>query len=273
MKKLLRFEIKQNLRKPPRVYVRSVETKELYGSFTPETMKSFDGFEKLSKLELLELKQYMQNIKAIYKYLKPSNSNMLTDFRFRLPAQFVEMLDELTELCEEEDVELDIFDNMITSIIHQARISASKLKGNAKMTALALLETANIADFQKQTHAKQIQSVFTELQTIYNRSEKLHQKALSLFNKDKSYSPRAIEGMAKGETLPSKWLVACAIDLLVDEQCKHAQTLLTANDLYLLWGKPLFDSTYSQEKLIDRAKLLQQTELIEKIQNQYSTNL
>jgi hypothetical protein len=267
MKKLLRFEIKQNLRKPPRVYVRSAETKELYGSFTPETMESFEGLEKLSKPELLELKQYMQNIKAIHKYLKPSNSNMLTDFRFRLPAQFVEMLDELTDLCEEEDVELDIFDNMITSIVHQARIATSKLKGSAKMKALALLDKANIADFQKQTHAEQIQSVFAELQTIYNRSEKLHQKAQALFKKDKSYSPRAIEGMATGETLPSKWLVACAIDLLIDEQCMRVQTLLTTNDLYLLWGKPLFDSAYSQEKLIERAKLLQQTELIEKIGN------
>lgn len=267
MKKLLRFEIKQNLRKPPRVYVRSVETKEIYGSFTPETMERFDGLEKLSKSELLELKQYMQNVKAIHKYLKPSNSNMLTDFRFRLPVQFIEMLDELTKLCEEEGVDLDVFDNMITSIAHQARIATSKLKGSAKMKALALLDKANISDFQKQTHTEQIQSVFTELQTIYNRSEKLHQKALSLFNKDKSYSPRAIEGMAIGETLPSKWLVACAIDLLIDEQCKHAKNLLTTNDLYLLWGKPLFDSTYSQENLIERAELLQKTELIEKIKN------
>lgn len=267
MKKLLRFEVKQNLRKSPRIYVKSVETKELYGSFTPETMENFDGLEKLSKPELWELKQYIQNIKAIYKYLNPSNSNMLTDFRFRLPMQFVEMLNELTELCEEEGVTLDIFDGIITSIVHQARIATSKLKGGAKMKALALLDKANIADFQKQTHAEQIQSVFAELQIIYNRSEKLHQKALSLFSKDKSYSPRAIEGMATGETLPSKWLVACAIDLLIDELCERVKTLLTANDFYLLWGKPLFDSTYSQEKLIERAKLLQQTELIEKIKN------
>lgn len=156
---------------------------------------------------------------------------------------------------------------MITSIIHQARIATSKLKSAPKMKALALLDKANIADFQKQTHAEQIQSVFAELQTIYNRSEKLHQKALSLFDKDKSYSPRAIQGMATGETLPSKWLVACAIDLLIDEQCVRVQSLLTANDLYLLWGKPLFDSTYTQEKLIDRATLLHQTELIEKLQS------
>lgn len=267
MKKLLRFEIKQNLRKPARVYVRSVESNELYGSFKTNEPNEFDGFEKLSQDELLELRQYIQNINAINKYLSSTHPVVLTDFRLKLPAQFVDTLLKLSAICEQEKIELDIFDSIITSMAHQMRIATSKLEGQPKMKALALLDSANIADFKKQTHVEQIQSVFSELQAIYNRSEKLHEKAKSLFNKDKSYSPLAIKGMAIGDTLPSKWLVACAIDLLLDETPERIKSLLTENDLYLLWVKPLKDSNYSNAELIERAHLLKVDGLIKKIQD------
>lgn len=270
MKKLLRFEIKQNLRKPPRVYVRSTETGELYGSFSTDATSNFDGFDKLSHEELIELRQYMQNINAVNKYLAPSPANMLTDFRLRLPVLFIETLDQLMDICDQADVELDVFDGIITSIIHQMRIATSKLDNAPKIKALALLNGANIADFKKQTHTEQIQSIFSELQSVYNRSEKLQLKASSLFNKDKSYSPRAIKGMAIGETLPSKWLVACAIDLLLDEMPERIKKFLTINDLFLLWGKPLKDSNYSNEHLINRAKLFESDELIDKLNCVYN---
>ncbi|KTC84376.1 MULTISPECIES: hypothetical protein [Legionella] len=264
MKKLLRFELKQNLRKPPRVYVRSAETAELYGSFRTDATGDFEGFDRLSHYELMELKQYMRNINAVNKYLAPSSSNMLTDFRLRLPVNFIETLDQLMDICDSEKVEINIFEGIITSIIHQMRIAASKLDSAPKLKALALLDKANIADF-KQKHHEQIQSVFFELQGISNRSEKLHHKAKLLFNKDKSYSPLAIKGMATGETLPSKWLVACAIDLLMDETPERIKSFLTMNDMFLLWGKPLKDSSYSKEELIERARFFESHELIDKI--------
>ena len=75
-----------------------------------------------------------------------------------------------------------------------------------------------------------------------NKSEKLHNKAINLFGKDKSYSPKAIEGMAIGETIPSKWLVACAIDLLADQKPAIVKAVLSNDDLFMLWAKPLLDS-------------------------------
>jgi hypothetical protein len=267
MKKLLRFEIKQNLHKPPRVYVRSVKTATLYGSFKSDATQDFDGFDKLSQDERRELNQFMQNINAVNKYLTPSSSNMLMDFRLRLPVDFIKTLDELTKICDEEQIELDIFDSVITSIIHKMRITTAKLENTAKIKALALLDKANIADFKKQTHFEQIQSIFSEMQSIYNRSEKLHIKAKTLFNKNKSYSPLAIKGMATGETLPSKWLVACAIEVLLDENPERIKSLLTQNDLFLLWVKPMKDSTFSTENLMTRAALFESKELIDKMQS------
>ena len=270
MKKLLRFEIKQNLRKPSRVYIKSIDLKTIYGSFQMDAPEDFDGWNKLSTEETIELKQFIQNIRAVNKYLQPSASSALSDFRFRLPVDFIETLEQLEIICHDEGIELDIFDGIMTSIIHQMRIAVAKLESTPKMNALALLDKANITDFKKQTHTEQIQAVFSEIQAIYNRSEKLHQKALILFNKDKSYSPLAIKGMAIGETLPSKWLVSCAVDLLMDENIERVSSLLTVNDLYILWAKPLKESTYHQNNLINKAKKLKLPELVKMIEMLYS---
>lgn len=267
MKKQLRLEIRPNLRRSPRVYVKSVDLKTTYGSFHMDETNTFDGWEQLSIEQTIELKQFMQNVSAVYKYLKPEHSTNLADFRFRLPLDFMGTLEELEIICHQEGVNIDIFESIITSIIHQMRIATSQLTDAPKMKALALLDKAKIADFKKQTHCDQIKSVFSEVQTVYNRSEKLHKKAITLFNKDKSYSPLAIKGMATGESIPSKWLVACAIDLLIDENNYVLSTLLTANDFYLLWAKPLNESNYKEIDLLSRAERLEVEGLIEKIKN------
>ena len=75
MNKLLRFEIRQNLRKPSRVYVKSVDLKVIYGSFQINEPDSFDGWDKLSINETIELKQFMQNITAVYHHLHPTPQN------------------------------------------------------------------------------------------------------------------------------------------------------------------------------------------------------
>ncbi len=65
---------------------------------------------------------------------------------------------------------------------------------------------------------------------------------MALFDKDKSYSPKAIDGMATGGSAPSKWLVACAIVILLDEKPKILKSILTDDDLFMLFAKPLLDN-------------------------------
>jgi hypothetical protein len=277
MKKQLRLEIKQNLRKPPRVYVKSTDLKTIYGSFHVDETGGFDGWEKLTPEQTVELKQFIQNVTAVYSYLKPSLAHSLADFRFRLPMEFIDTLEQLEMLCHQENVDINIFDAIIPSIIQQMKIATSKLTDTAKIKALALLDKAHIADFKKQDHSDQIKAVFSEFQAIYNRSEKLHQNALKLFNKDKSYSPRAIQGMAQGETLPSKWLVACAIDLLIDEKKEILISMLSSDDLFMLWAKPLMTANCKKEVILEKAKILESVDLIERIEkgivSQSETNM
>ncbi len=151
---------------------------------------------------------------------------------------------------------------MITSIIQQMKIAISKLSGESKEQALELLDKANLAHYQKIDYSNQIKAIFSELQAVHNRSEKLHQKAINLFDKDKSYSPMAIKGMAQGETTPSKWLVSCAIDILIDERKESLESMLSADDLFMLWAKPLLQSTLSKENIFDRATSIDSTNQI-----------
>lgn len=266
MKKQLRLEIKQNMRRPPRVYVKSTDLKITYGSFHANDPDGFDGWEKLTPEQTVELKQFIRNVIAVYKYLKPSLSNSLADFRFRLPMEFMDTLEQLELICHEERMEINIFDAIIPSIIQQMKIATAKLSDSAKIKALALLDKANIADFKKQDHSDQIKAVFSELQAIFNRSEKLHKNAMNYFNKDKSFSPRAIQGMATGETLPSKWLVACAIDVLLDEKKEILTTMLSSDDLFMLWAKPLIASNCKKDIILSKAKMLDNIELIKRIE-------
>ena len=252
MKKQLRFEIRQNIRKPARVYIKSPDLKTYYGSFHVDKTEEFTEWDNLTIEQHIELKQFIQNVKSVYQHIKPAINDPLADFRFRLPAEFISAIKELEQICHAQDVELNIFDAMVTAIIQQMKISTSKLTDDAKTDALTLLNKVNLSDFKKQDHSSQIQSVFSSFQAIENRSEKLHKQAIVLFDKDKSYSPRAIKGMAMGETKPSKWLVACAIEILLDEKPATLQADLSFDDFNMLWINPLVKVGYNKQELLEQ---------------------
>ncbi|HFD2360803.1 TPA: hypothetical protein ACF2SP_003047, partial [Legionella pneumophila] len=97
-----------------------------------------------------------------------------------------------------------------------------------------------------------IQAVFSELLSIHNKSEKLHQKARMLFNKDKSIAPKTIEEIAKGELSTSKWLVACAVEILLEEKPDIVQKILTEDDILFLWANPLLKNHRPLKELLDK---------------------
>ena len=270
MKKLLVFEIKHNLHRAARVYVKSPDLKVIYGSFSADNTSAFDGWDKLTIEQKIELKQFIQNLNAVTEHLKPEANNALTDFRFRLPVNVINTLRSLSVICHQEGVDLNVYDSMVLNIVQQMKVATTKLSANAKAEAFNLLEKAGISEYKKQDYRSQIQAIFTELSNIHNKSEKLHNKAKLLFDKDKSYSPNAITSMATGESNPSKWLVACAIDALIDEQVNLSRTL-SEDDLFMLWAKQLLDNNIQAGILVNRAILLGNDRLIDKI-NSYHSN-
>ena len=266
MKKLLVFEIKHNLHRAARVYVKSPDLKVIYGSFSADNTSVFDNWDKLTIEQTIELKQFIQNLNAVNDHLKPDTNNAFTDFRLRLPVNVINTLNALSAICYKEDIEINVYDSMILNIIQQMKIATTKLSDDAKTNAFNLLEKAGIAEYKKQDYHSQIQAIFTELLNIHNKSEKLHEKAKFLFYKDKSYSPKAIESMATGESNPSKWLVSCAIDVLIDEKISLSETI-SHDDLFMLWAKQLLDNHIQSRILIDRAILNGYEKIIDKITN------
>lgn len=252
MKKLLRFEMKQNLRRPTRIYVKSSDLKTSYGYFHADNPSSFEGWNLLSEEQTTELSLFIQNIEAINALLGSDSSNKLMDFRFRLPIDFVETLHELTSIFNHQGIKYNFFEAALTGIIQQMKMATAQLDDYRKQDALTLMDKIGLASYKKLDLSSPVQAVFSELLAVHNKSEKLHKKALSLFDKDKSYSPNAIESMASGESQPAKWLAACAIDILIEERLHILEKCLNDNELFLLWAKPLLDNKFDRVFLLKK---------------------
>ncbi|MCE3043472.1 hypothetical protein [Legionella sp. 16cNR16C] len=54
--------------------------------------------------------------------------------------------------------------------------------------------------------------------------------------------------------MPSRWLVACAIDLLLDERKSLVESMLSSDDFFMLWVKSLFNQNHGQDWLGDKIK-------------------
>ena len=62
--------------------------------------------------------------------------------------------------------------------------------------------------------------------------------------------------MATGnsEIVPSNWLVACAIDILIDEKLSILKKILSDNDVFILWAKPLLDNGFDRDELLAKIR-------------------
>ena len=266
MKNLL-FSVKRNLKKAPKIYVLSPDKKTTYGSFSASSPEDFDNWDELSTAQKIELKQYMHNMDAISNHFDKSALNEQDDFRLRLPLSFIQCINEIDELAFNRDIELDIFEPLIVSIIQKLKITTAQLPEFEKKLATAALERIGLAEYEKIDYSRQIQAVFSELMTVYNKAEKLKLTAKELFNKEKGVSPKTIESISNGTLSTSRWFVACAIDVLLKEKLDFLKTSLSLDDLFVLWVKPLENSSITKQNLLIKAHLIGNAELIAKIEN------
>ncbi|CAM2827392.1 Uncharacterised protein [Legionella steigerwaltii] len=260
--KKLSFAVKANMNKPPRVHVQSADKKTTYGSFQANNCDEFDSWDKLSQEEAIELKHYMNNLVAIEHYFSTKALSEQKDFRIRLPGSFIDAIDELSKLCFEEHIDLNVYDAMISAAIGQLKIKTASLPDEKKQQALTLLNQLGLSENVKTDVSLKIQAVFSELLSIHNKSEKLHQKARTLFNKDKSIAPKTIEEIAKGELSTSKWLVACAVEILLEEKPDVVQKILADDDILFLWANPLLKNNRPIKELLHTLGSLNNSEAL-----------
>lgn len=264
--KKLSFSVKANMNKPPRIHVQSADKKTTYGSFQANNCDEFKGWDKLNLDEKIELKQYMNNLTALEHYFSTQSLGEQQDFRIRLPRSFIQAISEISMICLEEDINIDVYDAMISATIAQVKIKASSLSDDKKQRALAILNQVGLSKNIKQDISTKIQAVFTELLSIHNKSEKLHEKAISLFKKDKSIAPKTIEEIAKGELSTSRWLVTCAIEILLEEKPDILQKIISDEDILFLWANPLIKNEVPESVLIQKLESFKNCEsLINKL--------
>ena len=165
------------------------------------------------------------------------------------------------------NIEPDIFEPLIVSMIQKLKIVTAQLPEFEKKLATAALERIGLAEYEKIDYSRQIQAVFSELMTVHNKTEKLKVAAKELFNKEKGVSPKTIESIANGTLSTSRWFVACAIDVLLKEKLDFLKTSLSLDDLFILWVRPLENSSLIKQNLLMRAQLIGNAELIAKIEN------
>jgi len=250
----LSFEIKRNLKKSPRIHVKSSVTSAIYGSFLADKPDKFEGWKQMSKDEAIELKHYINNLNAVRDSIGIASLNEQSDYRLRLPISFTEAIDEISLLC---DGRLNIYEPMINAMIQATKIAIVKLKKEDKAKALSILDKLGLAEYKKLDYSCKIQAIFAEVLSIHNKSEKLHKESSALFDKNKSYSPKAIESMAAGESTPSRWLVSCAITLLFKEKPDIIKAMLSDDDVFMLFAKPLLDNKHKAilNRLVKKFKL------------------
>ena len=142
--KLLSFEVKLNLKKAPRIHVRSSACNQIYGSFPANEPDKFEGRNKMNLQENNELNLYTSNLNAIKEHLGLNFLNELTDYRLRLPASLIDIIDKTNMICAQESVELDIYPSIIKSIVEALKAAVANLDGKNREEAINLLQKVGL---------------------------------------------------------------------------------------------------------------------------------
>jgi len=249
MTKKLLFEIKQNQTKPPKVYIRIRETRAIIGSFSFDELPNGDAWENLPNDMQLEIQQFIDNLKAIVPHMSNDAGYNSEDIRFRLPKKLLQAWHEISALYKSEGKSFDIYEPMVKSIMQTMMSAGHQLNQENRYKMDFILAKAGLIYYNRLDHKHQNKAIFTELLKIHHKSEKLYQKALDIFQKDKSFSPKAIENMANGDMNPQKWLSASALLVMMDEGIPIIN-FINFDDLFMLCIKPLLDHGLSKENAL-----------------------
>lgn len=112
---------------------------------------------------------------------------------------------------------------------------------------------------------KKIQALFTALLSVTNKSEKLEVAAKKLFDKVKILTPLTLEQIARGDRPTTKWIITCAIDVLINEQSTAVQSLFSLDELFIFWARPLLNRKFNPQELLQKVTYMEMPLLLEKI--------
>lgn len=240
--KHLTYRWRINLAKAPRVSVHNASTLKKYGAFSADNPEDFDGWQNLNEAERVEFCQYMQNLKSVTTHFGKPALNQIARLTLLLPSPVLEVIDNFHKLCEKEGVNFDLPGVLVNSVVQSLKAATPQLYGDAKMAALKELEKIGLAQYTKLDFDVQIRAIFSELLTVPDGVIHLESTTQTLFGKKKRISATMLKKIASGEEKTSKWLCSCVIQVLHEQKPKSLDGLLSEQELFSLWLKPLIDN-------------------------------
>lgn len=246
---------------PPRYAVFSMENKSnRYGMIDPCDPYKFDGWEHCKDdEERFEIKQFQQIFDGLNKNLQEPDLYHLDDVRLKLPENVIKAMVKLNTLAEKNDMEFNFSQTIISNIVNLARTLAHKMPDKDKSEALQILNYAGIGTINKnksfsRIYADKIKAIFSELNHVHNKIERLQMIAQRLFEKDKKYSIALLDSFASGEASPNRWMIACAITVIAmtpnGSEIIENKLNISPDEFIALWVEPLLHKSEPQGNVL-----------------------
>jgi hypothetical protein len=224
-----------------------------------------------SEAECFEIEWFDEMLKFFLERMA-CDATDLERYRLFLPENLYQAMFKLAKTCKAHGVDYRPMDSMMKSIINKIRVTEKKLfeKTGIQYDTLSDInyqEKISVSE-QLSQDAEKIFKALIEQPDFYNCFNELAQ---SVYHKTHNTKPGHFKGYAQGHTLPSKWVFACAIDVISANL--NPTTMIDENALFDLWVKPGFRSGKIPDEILEKLKLWQcSPTLIEKTMNQANIN-
>lgn len=236
MKETLQIAIRNNRRSEDSIQitrkVKDVKRSYSYGQSElpqPET-------ELFTDVEQFEISWFDQMVKFFHEH-QNTNATDLERYRLFLPENFYQALFDLHIKCQQHNIDYKPVDSILKSIVNKIKVTEKKLyeKTGIISNVLAEINFQEIADSPDNTNNSTLLLFKTliEVPDFYNQFSQI---SIKEYNKKSTVKIGHFKGYAQGHALPSKWICACAIDVIA----KHASpfNMFNADQLMDLWIKP-----------------------------------
>lgn len=205
-----------------------------------------------SEAELFEISWFDQMIKFFHEH-QDTNATDLERYRLFLPENFYQAIYELHKKCQEHKIDYRPMDSLLKSIINKIKATEKNLYEKTGISS-NVLKDINFKDLTENADRLNSSTLllfkkFIELPDFYNQFKQI---AINEYKKNPNIKIGHFKGYAQGHALPSKWICACAIDVIA--QSESPFNILNSEELLDLWIKPKLRSGFELSQLLSRLK-------------------
>lgn len=255
MKESLQITLRKNRRAEDLIQVaRKSKRKNILHSYN-QSSNAISEEHLFSEAECFELEWFDETVKFFLENMN-SDATELERYRLFLPEKLYQAMFQLSKICKEHGVNYKPMDSILKSIINKIKVTEKKLyeKTGIEKDILSEInyqekpdESARITE-----HAMKIFKALVEQHDFYNR---FNEQAKSVYHKSLNIKPGHFKGYAQGHTLPSKWIFACAIDVVSIDI--NPVSIIDESSLFDLWIKPGLRAGRSIKEIIENLETWQ----------------